>query len=64
MKKAFRNSKGAATTDLPDMFSKATFRRKNKKRLLPEVFYLQWEFAIFLNDSISDKMRNLTRRNL
>lgn len=41
------NKSGTGTSsDLHDASSTATFRKKNKKRLLPDVFYLRWEVEL------------------
>lgn len=46
MKKESSKSKTGLSNDLPDVLSTATFRKKNKKRLLPDVFYLRWELEL------------------
>lgn len=46
MKKEISKSKAVLTNDLPDVFSRATFKRKHKKGLLPDVFYLRWELEL------------------
>jgi hypothetical protein len=46
MKKGSIKSKTGRSNDLAEIFSTATFRKKNKKRLLPDVFYLRWEVEL------------------
>lgn len=46
MEKESSKSKTGLLNDLPDVLSTDTFRKKNKKRLLPDVFYLRWELEL------------------
>lgn len=39
-------SKGRSLRDLPGEFSTAAFSKKNKKRILPDVFYPRWEMEL------------------
>jgi len=46
MKKESTKPKAALSMDSPDKFSTTAFRKKNKKRILPEVFYPRWELEL------------------
>lgn len=46
MNQEFSKSGADLSNDLPDILSTATFRKKNKKRLFPDVFYLRWEIEL------------------
>lgn len=46
MKEINIGTKEKAVHDLPGAFTTAPFRKKNKKRLLPDVFYLRWELEL------------------
>lgn len=46
MKEINIGSKVKPVHDPSEAFTTATFRKKNKKRLLPDVFYLRWELEL------------------
>ena len=46
MKKEPTKSKPGLSNDSPDKFSTIDFRKKNKKRILPEAFYPRWELEL------------------
>lgn len=46
MKTESSKSQIGIPNDLPDAFSTAAFRKKNKKRMLPEAFYPRWELEL------------------
>lgn len=46
MKKATGKSQIGLANDLPDRFSTVAFRKKNKKRILPDAFYPRWELEL------------------
>ena len=48
MKKKFTKSKIESENDLPIQvqFSTASFRKENKKRILPDAFYPRWELEL------------------
>ena len=46
MKKVSTKLKAGLVNDPPTRFSTAAFRKKNKKRILPDVFYPRWELEL------------------
>ena len=46
MKEINIGSKVGPVHDPPEALTTGTFRKKNKKRLLPDVFYLRWELEL------------------
>jgi hypothetical protein len=46
MKKVSAKLKAGLVNDSPGRFSTAAFRKKNKKRILPDVFYPRWELEL------------------
>lgn len=46
MKKETGQSKNNLSSQSPDKFSTAAFRKQNKKRILPDAFYPRWELEL------------------
>lgn len=46
MKKESSRMKAGLSSDLPGGFSTAIFRKKHKKRILPDAFYPRWELEL------------------